>query len=313
MQDVFRLIGQYAPTNDPVLILGETGTGKELVARSIHARSGRAVGPFVDVNCAAIPVALFESELFGYERGAFTGAGLPKPGKLELAEAGTFFLDEIGELPVEAQAKLLRVLETHLVTRVGGTFARCVGFRLIAATNGDLRRQVASGAFRADLFYRLNTLSIQVPPLRERGSDLDLLIDHLLDGICAEYHVRLTVSAGARERLHEYDWPGNVRELANRLRQLAITCCGSAIQATDVILDRCRAEAITPACLPPGFDLNKECRRLVDDYETRTIRSALSMSNGSLTRAAKRLGIDRRTIYSKLLRLGLAGHSTRRA
>jgi transcriptional regulator with GAF, ATPase, and Fis domain len=236
MRQVFAAIVRLAPTDLTVLVLGETGTGKELVARSLHRRSRRQAGAFVPLNCAALPASLLESELFGFERGSFTGAVAAHPGHIERADGGTLFLDEIGELPLGAQAKLLRVLQDHRVQRLGATRDRRVDVRVVAATHQDLSSMVQAGAFRRDLYHRLNEVQLVLPPLCDRGTDLDLLADLYLARLGRDLGRDLGLAPAARDALRAHDWPGNVRELENVLRGAALRAAGREIAREDLQL-----------------------------------------------------------------------------
>src|SRR2546430_15642082 len=235
MQEVLRIIERIAPTDSSVLVLGASGTGKELVARAIHERSARAERPFVPIHCGALPREVFESELFGHEKGAFTGAVSAKPGLVELADGGTLLLDEIGEMEPDSQVKLLRALETGTFFRVGGTRPRRVDVRLVAATNRDLAEAMRQGEFRQDLYYRINTIAIQLPPLRERREDIALLATHFVDGN-ASYGVK-RLGAAALAVLEGYGWPGNVRELQHAIERAVILGKGDEIQPEDLPAD----------------------------------------------------------------------------
>jgi DNA-binding NtrC family response regulator len=307
MREVYRRIARAAATTERVLIVGETGTGKELAARAIHRHSARGKGPFIDINCSAIPTSLFESELFGHERGAFTDAHLAKPGRFEQAQGGTLFLDEVGDLALDAQGKLLRALERCEITRLGATHARRVDVRIIAATNAALEESVARGTFRRDLFYRLSVLSIRLPPLRERGGDLGRLIDHLLHRLPRQLHVApKTLSREAREALLSWRWPGNVRELENALRHGLVTAPGDVVEVSDLPPhDRTGSTAVAAGRLPAGLTLGQATARVAVEFEEACIREALAAERGNLSAAARTLGIDRRTLYGKLRRLGL--------
>src|SRR6185369_14559234 len=235
IRKVYGIIEKVADTPSTVLISGESGTGKELIARALHENSTRHAGPFIKINCAAIPKTLMESELFGYEKGAFTGAVGAKPGRFELAHGGTLFLDEIGEIPVEMQVKLLRVLQESEFERVGGIKTIKVDVRLVTATNRDLLQEIAAGAFREDLFYRLNVVPIHIPPLRERREDIPLLADHFI----AKFNDRLkkqiaSIAPEAVERLVSYHWPGNIRELENLMERTMLFCEAPAIRVSDL-------------------------------------------------------------------------------
>jgi len=306
IQEVFRLIDRVAPTDSTVLILGESGTGKELVARAIHAKSRRREGPFVPVNCGAIPEELLESELFGYERGAFTGATRSKPGRFELAHGGTIFLDEIAEMSPKLQVKLLRILQERRVERLGSERAVPVDIRIIAATNKNLEKEVAEGRFREDLYFRLNVIPIQLPPLRERKEDIPILAEYFLARFCEREELPpKKLSKGALQRLIEYHWPGNVRELENLMERLVILTEGEIIEEKD-LPEHIRATPsvsdLTPGKFPAeGFSLPRALR----EFERDLILRALEISGGVKSRAAKLLGIKRTTLIEKMKRLGL--------
>jgi two-component system nitrogen regulation response regulator NtrX len=290
-------IRRVAPSNGRVLITGENGSGKELAALAIHALSRRANGPFVKLNCAAIPKDLLESELFGHEKGAFTGAVAAKKGRLELADGGTLFLDEIGDLALEAQAKLLRALETGELERVGGTRTAKVDVRLLAATNKDLAAAVRGGKFREDLYFRLNVLPVVVPPLRERKADVARLAQHFLDRFAeAEDRGRMTLADDARELLEEYHWPGNVRELRNLMERAVVLVTGDQVGAAD--LDPW-LEA------PPDEGADSGLKGRVARSEIDTIRRALEAAAWNVTQAAAGLGIDRTNLHRKMRKYGI--------
>jgi two-component system nitrogen regulation response regulator NtrX len=312
LADVRRLIAQVAATKSRVLITGESGTGKELVARGIHAQSSRAGQPLVSLNCAAVPRDLVESELFGHERGAFTGATARRIGKFELAHGGTLFLDEIGELEAQAQAKLLRVIETGVVERVGGSSGRTVDVRLVAATNRDLEAEARAGRFREDLFFRLNVFPIRMPPLRERLDDLPELLRHLTARIARQCN-RPPRSFGddAVLRLRQHRWPGNVRELANLVERLTIIGHGAVTPGDlDPILGSQpprpfgsgvdRADARRPTA-----DGASDIGAALDAYERALIESALQQSGGNIAEAARRLATDRSNLHRRMRRLGI--------
>ncbi|MGM0413185.1 MAG: sigma-54-dependent transcriptional regulator, partial [Pseudomonadota bacterium] len=287
MQAVFDRIRRVAPTNATVLVLGESGTGKELAARAIHDASPRKDGPFITVNCAAIPAGLIESELFGHEKGAFTGADRQHRGLVEAAEGGTLFLDEIGELPAEAQARLLRVLQAGEVRRVGATGARHVDVRLVAATHRDLRTLVAEGDFREDLYYRLQVMEIRLPPLRERGADVEALAEALLERACHRLNrPPLALTEAARRAVREHDWPGNVRELENAIERAVILADGETIDTAALGLEPTPARSEGPA-----GDLS------LDEYFIHFVRS----HEGELTETelARRLGVSRKTLWER--------------
>jgi DNA-binding NtrC family response regulator len=303
MRDLFKLIEMTAPTSSRVLILGESGTGKELVARAIHESSPRRTAPFVTVNCAAVPSELIESELFGHERGAFTGASKARRGKFERADGGTLLLDEVGDMPLPMQAKLLRVLEEGEFERVGGGDPVKIDVRVIAASNKDLEGAVRDGAFRLDLFHRLNVVPIEIPPLRERKSDIPLLAQHFLSEIAGGgARPATTVSEDALEALKGYAWPGNVRELRNLMERAAILFPGATVTAADVarILPRSRQEV--PATEPEAGVLRETMRQA----ERRAILSALERNKWHMTRAAKELGLERSHLYKKMKAHGIS-------
>jgi len=300
MAPVVTAIDKVARTGASVLLLGETGTGKEVVARTIHAKSERRSGPFLAVNCAALAETLLESELFGHEKGAFTGATDRRRGRIELAHGGTFFLDEVGELKAELQAKLLRVLQERTFERLGGTRSLEVDVRWIAATNRDLGERMATGAFREDLFHRLAVFPIRLPPLRERRGDLLPLARTLLGRIGPTVRGQpLTLGADAEKKLLAWHWPGNVRELANVLERAAILAEGGAIRADDIWL-----EAGGKAATVPGAAVATGPRPLVE-LERDAIVAALESVGGNRRRASELLGIAERTLYDKLKRYGI--------
>jgi two-component system nitrogen regulation response regulator NtrX len=294
-------IATAAPTSGRVLIHGENGSGKELVARAIHALSGRRDRPFVEVNCAAIPEELIESELFGHERGAFTGAVARRRGKFETADGGTLFLDEIGDMSVKTQAKVLRALEEQVVERVGGREPVKVDVRVIAASNRDLASLIAQGRFREDLFYRLAVIPIEVPPLRQRRDDVPRLVDHFIAVFCAENGKRLkTMSAEALAYFLAYDWPGNVRELRNMVERLVIMTTADVI-GPDVLPAPLRPkDAVTAG---EGQRSLKEAR---DGFERAYILAELRANDWNMTRTAERLGIERSHLYRKSKAYGIA-------
>ncbi len=294
MQQVIEVIKVVARSNATVLITGESGTGKELVARAIHSQSHRKERPFVAVSCAALPESLLESELFGHERGAFTGAHIQRKGKFEAANRGTLFLDEIGEMSANIQVHLLRVLEEKEFSRVGGNEPIRVDVRVISATNKDMKKAIAGGSFREDLYYRLNVVTIDLPPLRERREDIPLLAQHFLNKFATENGKDISgFSPKATEFLLMYDWQGNVRELENAIERAVILARGSLIEAADLPQDN--QLAISPGL--PGQSLT--------DVEKNHIASVLSQTGGNYTRAAKILKISRATLYNKVRAYGL--------
>ncbi len=315
--DVFKTIGRVARSDVPVLVTGESGTGKELIARAIHAASPRAAAPFVAVNAAAIPRDLLESELFGHERGAFTGAIEARAGRFREASGGTLFLDEIGDMPVDLQAKLLRVLQSGEVTSVGGRRAEPVNVRIVAATHRDLDAAVANGSFREDLLYRLRVVPIAVPPLRERREDIPPLVDHFL----ARYDAELTggmhvISPDAVERLVKYAWPGNVRELENAIKRALVLAAAEVIGLEDfAFLDGGPGERVamslegivraeTEAALDSGAPGDVH-GALLARVEKPLIETALARTGGNQLRAAELLGINRNTLRKRIVDLGI--------
>ena len=312
IREAGQQIQRVAITDSTVLLLGESGTGKELFARAIHHLSQRRDHPFVALNCAAIPEGLVENELFGHERGAFTGAGARKIGKLDLAHRGTLFLDEIAELPLPSQAKLLRVLEEKRFDRVGGTQLVEVDARIVVATNRDLRRAVEAKVFREDLYFRVSTVPITIPPLRERGDDVLLLADHFLDKFSREFRkTGLRLAPAARERLLNYPWPGNVRELQNTMERAAILSNGSEISASALQLPVARpaVSSLPEGMLPGEFQwegsLHEVTERAISHVERVLLEQALRDCQWNKTRAAEKLGVSSKTLLSKMRALGL--------
>jgi two-component system, NtrC family, response regulator AtoC len=294
MHAVFDLARVAARSHSTILIQSESGTGKELLARAIHAESPRSAGPFVAVSCAALAETLLESELFGHERGAFTGAVARRKGKFEAADGGTLFLDEIGDVSSKLQLDLLRVLEDRRFHRLGGTEPVQVDVRIIAATNRDLRKAVAEERFREDLFYRLNVIPITLPPLRERREDLPLLVEHFLDQLSVEMNRRIDgVSADAMRVLMAHEWPGNVRELRNVLERAAVVTTGSTIEPGDLGQLGLAAGSTTAVSAPASA-------ASLEDVERRHIGEVLRMTSGNVSQAARVLGIDRATLYHKM-------------
>jgi len=293
MQAALRIIDRVAPTDSAVLILGDSGTGKELVARAIHELSHRAQRPFVPIHCGALPREVFESELFGHEKGAFTGAVGTKPGLVELADGGTLFLDEIGEMEPDSQVKVLRALETGTFFRVGGTRPRRVDVRLVAATNRDLAEAMKTGAFRQDLYFRINTIAVKLPPLRERREDIALLATHFV-GTTAAYGVK-RLSPRVLAALEAYDWPGNVRELLHAIERAVILSKGEEIQPEDLPPEVLGAPA---AAASPGGSL--------EQMERQHIVATLRQVGGHRGKAAALLAIDPKTLYRKIIAYGVA-------
>ncbi len=305
MEELRAMIARVAPTESRVLITGESGTGKELVASAIHRQSRRAARPFVTVNSAAIPRDLVESEMFGHERGAFTGATERRLGRFELADGGTLFLDEVGDLGPEAQAKLLRVLESGVIERLGGEKPITVNVRVLAATNKDLTNAAQQGQFREDLWFRLNVLPVHIPPLRERPDDIPPLVQHFAARQATRLGRALRLDAGAMQLLVTYPWPGNVRELANIVERLVILAGAETITAEDVA-------RVLPqdGTRPPLRAAGDEWRDValsdaLDQYERTLIACALSIAHGNVAEAARRLSTDRANLYRRMRRLGL--------
>ena len=298
-------VAMAAPTNGRVLIFGENGTGKELVARTIHAMSRRRSGPFVEVNCAAIPEELIESELFGHVRGSFTGAVADRRGKFELAHGGTIFLDEIGDMSVKTQAKVLRVLQEQVMEPVGGSVQIRVDARVLAATNKDLLVEIKAGRFREDLFFRLNVVPIFVPSLRERSGDIPLLADHFMAMLAREYGRRpKTFEADAIAALQRYSWPGNVRELRNLVERLMIMVPGDRVCVRDLsFLDHGVDAGARPDGPEGPIERLHEAR---DEFERRHILRALAAQHGNISRTADVLGVERSNLYRKMRAFGIA-------
>jgi len=291
MQDIFNFIEDIAPTDSTVLISGETGTGKELAAKAVHATSHRCEGPFVAVNCGSLPEQLMESELFGYEQGAFTDAKQSKKGRLELANTGTLFLDEVGEIGPRMQIDLLRVLDEHSFTRLGGTRPIKADFRVIAASNRDLARAVREGAFREDLYYRLNVISLEMPPLRKHKEDIPLLADHFLSRFRQETNKEIDhISRQSLDLMMLYDWPGNVRELENAIERAVVVGKSKHLQPEDLPISR-ETEILGQGSL--------------QEMEKAHILHVLKQNDWNISRSAKVLGIDRSTLYKKLQRYNL--------
>jgi transcriptional regulator with GAF, ATPase, and Fis domain len=292
MREVYRRIDKVSGTDISVLVSGETGTGKEIVAREIHRRSPRAQGPFVAVNCGAIPESLLESELFGHVKGAFTGAIATRPGKFQAAHGGTLFLDEVGEMPAALQVKLLRALQERAVTKVGDTRAEPVDIRVVAATNKVLEEEIRRGAFREDLYYRLNVVSIPLPPLRERGDDAVVIARWFLQKYTKDFGSRVRgFTPSALVAMRKYAWPGNIRELENRVKKAVVLADRALVSAEDLDL---RPEILEPI-LPLG--------QAKEDFQKRYINDVLERNGGNRTKTAKDLGVDPRTIFRHLEKL----------
>jgi len=301
MQNIYQLIDKAASKNVRVLIEGENGTGKELIARAIHSNSSRAGRPFVAVNCAAIPESLIESELFGYKKGAFTGALADKPGKFQLAEGGTLFLDEIGDMSLITQAKVLRALEEEAIEPIGGNKPIAIDVRIIAATNKNLQKEMDEKNFREDLFYRLNVVSIRVPPLREHKEDIPSLVEHFLKLFCEENKLPLkTVSPKAMTILLRYDWPGNVRELKNLLEKLVVLVEGERISSQDVLNALSQQKPLTSNL--QEYSTLKKAR---EQFEKKFITEKLIANNWKISETAKLLGIERAHLWKKMRKYGI--------
>jgi two-component system nitrogen regulation response regulator NtrX len=299
MKKLDQQIRSAAPSNSRVLITGENGSGKEIVARTLHRLSQRADHPFIDVNCAAIPDELIESELFGHRKGAFTGAIEERKGKFELAHLGTLFLDEIGDMSLKTQAKVLRVLQEQTFQRVGAQQTIQVDVRVIAATNKNLEREIAAGTFRSDLYYRLNVIPIEVPSLRARGNDIILLAEHFLRRYAAETGTRRKrLTAGAVTKLKGYHWPGNVRELRNVVERLAILLEKDVVEPEDVQLGAATSETVP-------IDNHLTLKEARDEFEKQYILARLREYAGNVSRTAEALGVERSNLYRKLNAYGI--------
>ena len=296
VDEIFRTVGKIAPTDSTVLITGETGVGKELIARALHLGSTRKGAPFIKVHCAAIPETLVESELFGFEKGAFTGAISPKPGRFELADGGTLFLDEIGEIPLSVQVKLLAALQDRSFERVGGVKTRKIDIRIVAATNQNLHTMVNEGSFRPDLFYRLNVVPISIPPLRERKDDIPLQAKHFLEKFALRYEKMIeSIPDEIITAFLAYSWPGNTRELENAMERLVLLSDGPVLDSANM-----PAEIVTDGLPEPAEDFKGRVGDAASAAEKHLIREALEKAAGNRTRAAEILGISRRTLYKKI-------------
>ena len=301
MQEVMATVERVAPTNSTVLLGGESGVGKDLIARAIHEKSRRASGPFIKINSTAIPENLLESELFGYEKGAFTGANTSKPGKFELADKGTLFLDEIGDVPLVTQVKLLRVLQEREFERLGGTKTVKVDVRLIAATNRDLREALEDGSFREDLYYRLNVVPIDIAPLRQRKEDIPDLVNLFISRFAGDSGKPVEgITPEAMQILVNYHWPGNVRELQNIIERACALAKGTVLKVDDIHLDMRPARAVNGAnhFLPEGMTL--------EQWEDEMIRESLRRANGNKSQAARLLGLSRNALRYRLSKIGIA-------
>jgi DNA-binding NtrC family response regulator len=300
MREIFATIQRVAPTRATVLLAGESGVGKDMIARAIHHHSPRTDRPFVKINCTALPENLMESELFGYEKGAFTGANISKPGKFEQADTGTVFLDEIGDVPASIQVKLLRILQEREFERLGSNKTKHIDVRVLAATNVDLRAALEQGTFREDLYYRLNVLPIDIPPLRERKEDIPFLAEHFVRKISKDIGSPVTsISEKALERLMQYHWPGNVRELENVIERSMVLSSAPVLEAEDIKLDLAPRAKVTAvdSFLPEGMTL--------DEHEQSLIREALKRANGNKSQAARLLGLTRNALRYRLTQMGL--------
>ena len=296
MQQLFAKVRRVAPSDLSILLEGESGTGKELVARAIHQESNRRDGPFIAINCGAIPETLLESELFGHEKGSFTGAHLQRKGRIELADKGTLFLDEIGELSLGLQVKLLRFLQEHVVDRIGGRQSILVNTRVVAATNVDLVEALSRGTFRKDLFYRLNVVHLSMPPLRDRDQDATMLAQEFVLRYRALLNPRVVgLSQAARNVIHAYHWPGNVRELQNLIRRALVVAQGATLQPLDLGI---------------STELSDESRLTLraarEEFDKTLIRQTLARTNGNVARTAEALGLSRQAVYNLVERLGLS-------
>ena len=308
MRRVFEMAERVAPTDTTVLILGESGTGKDLLAQEMHARSPRAGKPFVAVNCAALPENLIESELFGYERGAFTGAAQQRKGKFELASGGTLFLDEIGDMNPVTQAKVLRALENRTIERLGGSQSIDVDVRVISATHRDLAAEIGAGKFREDLYYRLRVVTLEIPPLRAHKEDLPLLADAFLEQLGARHGRRARLSREAAERLRRYDWPGNVRELRNAIERSLVLSRGDEIGAQDLPEEvRGNAAPIRAASGGPGNSLLSEAdfREAKRKFEISYLKRKLEEHHWNVSQTAAEIGLHRQSLQEKLRELGI--------
>jgi DNA-binding NtrC family response regulator len=301
MQEIFATIERVAPTRATVLLTGESGVGKDLIARAIHFHSPRRDRPLVKINCTAIPENLMESELFGYEKGAFTGAQTSKPGKFEQADTGTVFLDEIGDVPAAIQVKLLRILQEREFERLGSNVTRHIDVRLVAATNQDLRAALEQGTFREDLYYRLNVVPMNIPPLRERKQDIPALANHFIRKLVPDTGTHVEgISEAAMEKLMSYHWPGNVRELENVIERSLVMTGGTQLEPSDIRLEtapRPRPQSGDAHFLPDGMTL--------DQYEQEIIREALRRADGNKSQAARLLGLTRNALRYRLTQMGL--------
>ena len=302
MREIFNTVARVAPTRATVLLAGESGVGKDMIGRAIHQHSPRKNQPYVKINCTAIPENLMESELFGYERGAFTGANTSKPGKFEQADHGTVFVDEIGDVPGNIQVKLLRILQERQFERLGSNVTRNVDVRVIAATNVDLRAALEQGRFREDLYYRLNVVPISIPPLRERKEDIPFLAIHFVQKLSKDLgSTAESISPGAIDRLLNHPWPGNVRELENTIERSLVLASGNVLEASDMRIEAPRNSGFTTSqqapLLPEGETL--------EHWEQMMIREALRRANGNKSQAARMLGLTRNALRYRLSQMGM--------
>jgi DNA-binding NtrC family response regulator len=301
MQEIFATIERVAPSRATVLLAGESGVGKDLIARAIHFHSPRRDRPLVKINCSALPENLMESELFGYEKGAFTGANTTKPGKFEQADTGTVFLDEIGDVPANIQVKLLRILQEREFERLGSNVTRHIDVRVIAATNQDLREALEQGTFREDLYYRLNVVPMNIPPLRDRKQDIPFLANHFIHKLAPDTGSKVdSITEAAVEKLMGYHWPGNVRELENVIERSLVMCACQQLDASDIRLEsapRPRPQGSETPFVPEGMSL--------DQFEQEIIREALRRADGNKSQAARLLGLTRNALRYRLTQMGL--------
>lgn len=308
MQRVINQLRSVAPTDATVLIIGENGTGKELAARALHQNSPRKSKPFVPINISALPESILESELFGHEAGAFTGASTKRIGKFEHANGGTLFLDEVGEMPTDTQVKLLRVLEERRITRLGSNDERDINVRLVAATNADLKKGMAEGTFREDLYYRLGVVTIQLPPLREHAQDIPLLTEHFVKEFQKQYGREVEgVSRGAREAMMAYNWPGNIRQLRNTVERMIVLDTDGLLDVDDLPEEIAPFVEVAEAAALSGGSAGVDALegRPLDDVERHYIGKALELTGGKREQAAQMLGIGERTLYRKIKEYGL--------
>ena len=304
IQDLLRLLVKISPTEISVLITGESGTGKELFARACHEKSKRKDGPFIPINCGAIPENLIESELFGHEKGAFTGAMESRPGKFEMAHQGTLFLDEVAELPVELQVKLLRVLQDKVVERVGGRGGKKLDVRIIAATNQPIEEMIGLGRFREDLFYRLSVMSFHLPPLRERSDDIFFLSQHFLQKFREEYQKNQLIDFNSEclELIRNYSWPGNIRELENKVQRAVIISTGKWILPEDLDIS---IKSIQGKELDVNLDFNMNLQETREEAEKRMLLEAFERTNGNISKVARLIGTSRPTVHAMIKKYGI--------